>query len=168
MFRLLTSVMTLVFLCGTANAEIVLEIGPNAVSHRITDSVTVILQKRWQGKWIVGLGYVSPHSLDTCGRPECRWEISDQAMIGVERLFTWRRLSAGVGLYHTHHLDLISSAYLNVRLSLEFAVTKRIAVKFGHLSNNQSGEVITICNEVTCLTDDFNPGLDSLLLVWHF
>jgi hypothetical protein len=138
------------------------------VAHDFSESLTLMLQKRWQNKYIVGLGYVTPQKLDTCGRPDCVWDVASQYMIGAERLFTWRRLSAGIGLYYIHHHYRISSAYLNARLSLEYAVTDRMAIKFSHISNNQTGKEITLCNEAICITDEWNPGLDSLMFVWKF
>lgn len=168
MFRLLISSITAVCMCCAANAQTVIEIGTNFVSGGATKSGTLLIQKRWQGKYVVGVGYISPQEIDTCGRPDCQWKISRQFMIGAERLFSWRRLSIGIGLYYFEHVHRISSANLNARSSLEFAVTNRFAVKASHFSNGGTGRTITICNDVTCLRNKFNPGMNTLTLVWRF
>ena len=158
----------MIFACCTANSETVIEIGPNFVNSHSTESVTLILQKRWQGKYVLGLGYMSPQSVDTCGRPDCQWEIPQQFMLGAERLFTWRRLSFGIGLYYIDNVSRISSGNLNARTSLTFAITEQFAVKASHLSNGGTGREIMICNEVVCITDTFNPGMNIFTFVWRF
>lgn len=168
MLKPLTTVLALTFVSCTARADLVLEAGPNMVSGRWTQSVTVILQHRWANHWVVGLGYVSPQTLDTCGRPDCQWELDQQFIGGVERMFTWRRLSFGLGAYYYQNLDRLSSARINARLSLEYLIGERFTVKFSHISNARSGEEITICNEAECVTDKMNMGLDTLMFGWRF
>ena len=109
------SAIALIFMCCSANAEILIEIGPNFSDVHSTESVSLLIQKRWQDKYVVGLGYMSPQTIDTCGRPDCKWEIHEQYMIGVERLFAWRKLSLGIGLYYIDEVHRISSANLNAR-----------------------------------------------------
>ena len=145
-----------------------LEAGPNLVSGRWTQSVTVILQKRWASHWVVGVGYISPQWLDTCGRADCQWRLDQQFIGGVERLFTWRRLSFGLGAYYYNNLDRLSSARINARLSLEYVITDRLIAKFSHISNARSGDEIVICNEAECVTDKMNMGLDTLMIGWRF
>ena len=156
-------------LCSTAGANVVIEVGPNFVSGKSTESVTLILQHRWQNKWIASIGRITRQSLDTCGRPDCEWEIDGQWMAGGERLFTWRKISFGVGLYYIEDVHRISNTRINARLSLEYAATEHIAIKLSHISNAGTGENIEICNELWCSPPrKFNPGIDALMLVWKF
>lgn len=156
-------------LCSAAGADVVIEVGPNFVGGKSTDSVTLMLQNRWQNKWIASIGYITQQSVDTCGRPDCEWEIDGQWMAGGERLFTWRRISFGVGLYYIEDVHRISSTRINGRLSLEYAATEHIAIKLSHISNAGIGEEIEICNELWCYPPKkYNPGIDALMLVWKF
>ena len=155
--------------CSAAGANVVIEVGPNFVSGTSTESVILILQNRWQNKWIASVGRITQQSVDTCGRPDCKWEIDGQWMAGGERLFTWRNISFGVGLYYIEDVHRISNTRINARLSLEYAATEHIAIKLSHISNAGTGEEIEICNELWCSGPrKFNPGIDSLVLVWKF
>ena len=162
------SAIALIFMCCSVHAEILIEIGPNFTEEDSTESVTLLIQKRWQDKYAVGLGYISPQLVNTCGRPDCQWDIPEQFMIGVERIFLWRRLSFGIGLYYVDGVHRISSANLNARSSIALTFTDQFAVKFSHLSNGGLGRDITICNDVVCLTDKFNLGMNTITLVWRF
>ena len=154
---------------STANAEFVLEAGPTFVDGEYSESATFILQKRWQGRYVLGLGYQSSQYIDTCGRPDCEWDIPSQWMVGGEYMLSWRRLSLGIGLYYVEDLGRITSSHLNVRTSLELAITQRFAVKYSHISNGGTGETISICNDVYCQPErQYNIGLDAFLLVWKF
>jgi len=157
-------------MCCAAKAEVVIEIGPNFVLGDYSNSGTLLLQKRWQGKYAIGIGYMTPQCLDNHEfQVECEWDISGQLMIGAERRFSWRRWSFGIGLYYVDGLSRISSTNLNARSSLEFAVTHNFAVKLSHLSNGGAGSKITVCNTGGwCVTDKFNLGLNTLALVWQF
>ncbi len=159
----------MVLMHSTANADIVLEVGATFIDGESTDSATIILQKRWQDRFVLGLGYLSAQYVDTCGRPDCEWDISSQWMVGGEYMLSWRRVSFGVGLYYVENLSRITSSYLNVRSSLEFAITQRFAVKYSHISNGGIGKTITICNDFYCLpSGKYNLGVDAILLVWQF
>jgi hypothetical protein len=167
-YRFLIGAVTLVFLSGVANADIVLEIGPSTSARRTTDSVIVMVQKRWENHWVASLGYQSEQSLDLCGQPECLLNAPEQFMVGVERLFPWKRLSFGLGAYYMRRLNRISSSYINARLSAEFAITDRIAIKYAHISNANTAKEVTLCNEIACHTGSFNFGTDALMLVIKF
>ncbi len=160
--------VALIFMCCSVNSEILIEAGPNFTEEDSTESVTLLVQKRWQDKYAVGLGYISAQSVDTCGRSDCQWDIPRQFMIGAERIFHWRRLSFGIGLYYIDGVHRISSANLNARSSIALAFTDQFAVKLSHLSNGGVGRDITTCNDVVCLTDAFNLGMNTLTLVWRF
>ena len=166
--RFRVSAFTLIFMCCSANSEIFIEIGPNFTEEGSTESVTLLVQKRWQDKYAVGLGYISPQSVDTCDRPDCHWDIPEQFMIGMERIFLWRRLSFGFGLYYVDGLSRITSSYVNARSSIAFALTDHFEIKLSHISNGGIGGEITICNDIVCITDEFNLGLNTLALVWRF
>ena len=143
-------------MCCSANAEILIEIGPNFSDVHSTESVSLLIQKRWQDKYVVALGYMSPQTIDTCGRPDCQWDIHEQYMIGVERLFDWRKLSFGIRLYYIDEVHRISSANLNARTSMGYPFTDRFAIKLSHFSNGGQRGDITICNDIVCITDKFN------------
>lgn len=168
LITLRVSAIALIFTYCSVNAEFLIEAGPNFTEEDSTESVTVLVQKRWHKKYAVGLGYIAPQSVDTCDRPDCHWEIPEQFMIGVERIFMWRRLSFGIGLYYVDGVHRISSANLNARSSIALSLSDTFAVKVSHLSNGGLGRDITICNDIVCITDKFNLGLNTVTLVWRF
>ena len=169
-FRFLTGTIMLLFICCVAKSETVVEIGPNFVLGHHSESVTLLLQKRWQGKYAIGLGYITPQCIDNREyQVECEWDISQQLIIGAERRFSWRKWSFGIGLYYVDGMNRVSSSHLNARSSLEFAVTQRFSIKLSHLSNGGTGSTITVCNTGGwCVTDKFNLGMNTLALVWQF
>lgn len=156
--------------CCSAGAEIVVEAGPNYVLGDYSDSGTLLLQKRWHGKYSVGIGYISRQCIDNKRiHIECEWDIPGQIMIGGERRFSWKRWSFGIGLYYVDGKHRVSSTHLNARSSLEFAVSEHIALKVSHLSNGGTGSTMTVCNSNQwCVTDKFNMGMNTLSIVWQF
>lgn len=167
--KLSVSCVLICALAEGAGAEYALELGPTFVSGRYTKSGTFIVQRRWQSGWTVDLGYVTAQTMDTCGRIDCEWDLPGQWMIGGGRLFSWRRLSFGVGLYYVNRVNRVSSSHVNARLAVEYAASDHIAFKLSHISNGGVGGGIEICNEIYCYPDShYNRGLDGLLVVWKF
>jgi hypothetical protein len=146
--------LLLIWLGSEARSETVFEIGPSFVSYENTEALTVVLQERFgEGKYAVGLGYVDDQKLDTCGRPDCQWNVGSQLFVGVERLVTpsfgnfLDNVTIGVGAYWFQSKSRISTANLNVRLTVEVDITDRIFVVLSHFSNGGTGEVVKLTNE---------------------
>ncbi len=151
-----------------ALADVSVELGPSNVSNEWTGSTTLVLQERTD-KWAFGVVWISSQSFNTCAQARCHWEIGNQLAVGVERLFKWRRLTVGFGPYWFQNINRVTSTHLNLRIGLEIAVTTRASVKlFSHFSNAGSSDVVEVCNDVTCMSHDWNIGQDAVLLVFHF
>ncbi len=165
-------------LCSESQAETTIEIGPSNVGYRWTDSATIMIQEVWQDKYALGLGYISPQNLNTCGRPDCKWEIQEQIMVGAERIVRYKRLSLSIGPYWFQNPSRISSSNFNVRLTLGVDITDRLYVKLSHFSNAGSGRKRCFLNnfwkndrdgvDKEWLCGNYNMGQDAILVGWRF
>lgn len=168
-------------------AEMYLELGPSIVSNEHSDSFTMILQQRWASKYAVSLGYISSQYIDTCNtpnRPDCKWDIQEQLLVGAERLVTgnfdgrWRwlnRVTFSIGPYWFQNANRISSCKFLVRLGGAVRITDSLSIKASHFSNAGSCPTITLLNpkdtrgpQPIPITGKFNVGQDALLLTWLF
>ena len=170
MVRVITTSAVLIAMASPALAELSIEAGPNFVKEQYTDSQSLVILKHWQNKYALGLGYMSSHCIDNeVIDLDCEWHVSQQLMIGAERRFGWRRWNLNIGLYYVDDTSRISSTHLNIRTSLAYSISERFAVKLSHLSNGGLGPETTECNvNGTCVTGDFNLGINTLALVWRF
>ena len=170
MIRRIATIAVLLAPTYPAHADVAIEFGPNFVQEQYTESQSLLIQKIWQDKYAVGIGYMSSHCLDNeVTNVKCNWDIPEQFMLGAERRFGWKRWSFNIGLYYVDGVSRISSTYWNIRSSLEFEVTQSTAFKLSHLSNGGIGRSTTDCNtNGTCVTGDFNLGINTLLFVWRF
>lgn len=170
-FRRLLIAFSILLACSAARSEIVIEVGPNFVLDEFSDSGTLLVKKQWQGKYSVGIGYMTSMCLenDFYVNFECEWSIPHQWMVGVERRFGWRRWAIGIGLYYVDDLNRVSSNHFNIRSSLEYAITDKFAVQISHLSNGGTGSTMEVCNVPgACVTGDFNLGINTLAFAWRF
>ena len=159
--------IAILLLAVQANAETAIEIGISNVGYRSTHSGMLMLQERF-GKYAVGLGYISRQELNTCDRPDCQWLVREQLLFGVERLFTRKCLTFGIGPYWFQNTNRITGTHLNIRVALEVELNKHLSVKASHFSNAGSGAPQIVCEGDRCITGAHNMGQDALLIVWRF
>ncbi|MDX1403809.1 MAG: hypothetical protein R3192_04695 [Woeseiaceae bacterium] len=166
----ISAALVLLMVSNGARSEFVIEAGVNFVREDYSDSATLMLQKRWRDKWILGVGYMTSHCVDNAEfNVDCEWDVSQQVMVGGERRLSWKRWAFAFGLYYVDTLSRISSAHWNARSSLEYEITQRISLKVSHLSNGGTGDTITDCNtDGWCDTGQFNLGINTLAVVWTF
>ena len=160
----LVTFLTLFLCCEIARSDVVIEFGSNFVQEHASDSEMVLIQKRWQNKYALSIGYMSSHCIDNrINNTRCNWDISPRFLVGGERLFSWEKWSIGLGLYFVDGTSRISSTNLNARSSLSYAISDSLAFKLSHLSNGGLGPETTACNTAgNCVTNDFNLGINTL------
>jgi hypothetical protein len=176
-------ILFLVFLRHEANAETNVQIGPSFVGNRATNAATLIIQETWSNKYGLSLGYIGKQDLDTCGRPDCEWDIDEQIMFGAERIvqgnfdsWAWlNRASFRIGPYWFQNKNRIMSCNFNIRLALAVDITERISIVASHFSNAGSCGEISIRQTNTSqtiipmyLTGSFNMGQDAIMLMGRF
>ncbi len=188
LYVILAIIVLFIFLGKEAKgAETWIEIGPSIISFEHSDSITIILQERWNNKYAVALGIITEQNFNTCpncvDRPDHSWTVRQQLLVGVERIIhgnfetlTWlNRLSFSIGPYWFQRSTRISSCNFNVRLALDIRLWDRASIKASHFSHGGTCDVITLENPndtrpggPLLITDDYNLGQDAILFTWRF
>ena len=159
------------------HAETLIEIGPSQVGDTYSNSYILTLTERVNDKYDFTLGMIGNQTFQMCERDDCIWEVDKQIFFGadllVKPLWFWTdRIKFGIGPYAFARPDRIVSSFLRVGLSLEWAITDRIALRARHWSVASAGiQRLDFCNRDRTFCDrrEFNNGQDSWLrLQWRF
>lgn len=124
------------FFYSEANAA-EFEIGPAVLSGEYSDGGALIFSERI-GKFAIGGGYVSEQFVNTCGRPDCAFDIRENILFQVQRIVKWKNAEIGIGPAYFQNTNRALGKNLTWSLSLGY-VGEHWAVRIRHYSNAGSG-----------------------------
>lgn len=173
-FIVLAFVLVLIWWGSTdAHADARVEIGPSQVSTTLSAGVMLTITERIQDRYEFTLGYITSQEFNTCGRPDCDWDISPQIFVGAALSVKspWTdNLRLNIGPYYFQNADRVGTSNFRIGLGIEWQFGRRWGFAAQHYSNAGSGPDLEICRPLYgCITNNWNTGQDSWLrLGWYF
>jgi len=147
-------IILLVAFCHEARSQVSIEAGPTILSGEPAEGGALILSERFNDRWEVQVGYLSEQYVDTCGRPDCQFDIRENIFLGGQRVVGWERFKLGIGMAAFQNINRALGCRVNFNLLIEWRWSAHVVSRIRHFSSAGS------CTP--------NMGQDMVTLGWRF
>lgn len=147
-------VLLMLAFCHEARSEVTIEAGPTFLSGDYADGGALIISERFLGRYEVHAGYIYKQQVDTCGRPDCKFDIEENIFFGAQRVAGWNRFKVGIGMDYFQNRNRALGKNLTFSLLLGYEIGDNYVLRIRHMSNAGSGAP--------------NLGQDMLTIGWRF
>ena len=136
-----------------ASEGIEMEVGPTNLSGDWAKGGVFMLTQH-SGVWAFSAGYVSEQYVSTCDHPSCKFNITPNIFVMVQRISRYKGWELGIGPTYFQNTNRALGQKFNFGLSLGYKWDNNVSIRARHWSNAGSGA--------------WNMGQDVLTLGYQF